>query len=118
MAKGGIAAAAAASADAVAEVAKLRRRNAELESENEQLRQLRGRNAELESEIERLRRWIQHHEGNHEVLPVIATVTVDLSRVDMGLVTHISSFIGRNIKRAAKPGTHVQIFWVASAHIS
>ncbi|EJK78016.1 hypothetical protein THAOC_00109, partial [Thalassiosira oceanica] len=49
-AEGGIAAAAAT------EVAELRRRNAELESENERLRRLRARNAELESEIEQLRR--------------------------------------------------------------
>ena len=50
-------------------IAELRRRNAELESEIEQLRQLRGRNAELESEVEQLRRC-SRQEGNHEGLPV------------------------------------------------
>ncbi|EJK44202.1 hypothetical protein THAOC_37281 [Thalassiosira oceanica] len=64
---------------AAAEVAELRRRNAELESENELLR--RG----------------SRHEGNHDVLPVVivpATITVNLSRVDNSLVTQISSFLG------------------------
>ena len=74
---------------AVVENAELRRRNAEL----------RRRNAELESEIVQLRRG-GRREGNHEVLPVvtevivIASTAVDLSRLDMGLVTHISSFLG------------------------
>ncbi|EJK54527.1 hypothetical protein THAOC_25836, partial [Thalassiosira oceanica] len=96
-AEGGIAAASAA------EVAELRRRNAELESENERLR--RGRIAELESENELLRRR-GRHEGNHEVLPVvIVPATVDLSRVDTSLVTQISSF-SRHISRTYQPGTH------------
>ncbi|EJK73362.1 hypothetical protein THAOC_05018, partial [Thalassiosira oceanica] len=60
---------------------------------------LRRRIAELESEIERLRRR-GRQEGDHEVLPVVTEVnvtvstTVDLSRVDTGLVTHITSFLG------------------------
>ena len=54
----------------------LRRRISELESENEQLRR-RGR-----------------QEGNHEVLPVVVVATVDLSRIDTSIVTHISSFLG------------------------
>ncbi|EJK69816.1 hypothetical protein THAOC_08889 [Thalassiosira oceanica] len=87
-AEGGIAAAAAA------EVAELRRRNAELESENDQLRQLPERIAELESEIEQLRRG-GRREGTHDVLPVvIVPPTVDLSRVDTSLVAQISSFLG------------------------
>ncbi|EJK54954.1 hypothetical protein THAOC_25371, partial [Thalassiosira oceanica] len=87
-AEGGIAAAAAA------EVAELRRRNAELESENDQLRQLPERIAELESEIEQLRRG-GRREGTHDVLPVvIVPPTVDLSRFDTSLVAQISSFLG------------------------
>ncbi|EJK61340.1 hypothetical protein THAOC_18199 [Thalassiosira oceanica] len=88
-AEGGIAAASAA------EVAELRRRNALLESEIDQLRQLPGRIAELESENEQLRLG-GRQEGNHEVLPVVlvpATITVDLSRVDTSLVAQISSFL-------------------------
>ncbi|EJK72902.1 hypothetical protein THAOC_05522 [Thalassiosira oceanica] len=59
-------------------------------AEDTELR-LRRRIAELESENEQLRRRGQG-EGNHGVLPV--TVTVDLSRVTTGIVTHISSFLG------------------------
>ncbi|EJK71160.1 hypothetical protein THAOC_07426, partial [Thalassiosira oceanica] len=79
----------------VAEVTELRARVAELESENAKLRlenlQQAGGIAALESENEQLRRRGQA-EGNQEVLPV--TVTVDLSRVTTGIVTHISSFLG------------------------
>ena len=93
---------------AIAEVAELRgRRIAELESENERLRsenaqveqlsQLRGRNAELESEIEHLRQ----RRGSHEVLPVVVTATVDLSRIDTSVVTQISSFLGTSRERLA-----------------
>ncbi|EJK76476.1 hypothetical protein THAOC_01761 [Thalassiosira oceanica] len=56
----------------------------------EEAAQLRRRIAELESENEQLRRRGQG-EGNHDVLPI--TVTVDLSRVTTGIVTHISSFL-------------------------
>ena len=62
------------------EVLGLRRRIAELESENENLFR-RGR-----------------QEGNHEILPVVTevvvTTAVDLSRVDSSIVAHISSFLG------------------------
>ena len=63
---------------------------------------LRGRVAELESEIEKLRRenaqlrrggW-QEGGDDHEGLPVSTLVVVDLSRVDTGIVTHITSFLG------------------------
>ncbi|EJK62722.1 hypothetical protein THAOC_16655 [Thalassiosira oceanica] len=86
-AEGGIAAAAAA------EVAELRRRNAELESENERLRRLRARNAELESEIEQLRRRARRGD-DHETLTVSTLTVVDLSRVDTSLVAQIFSFLG------------------------
>mmetsp|Transcript_29412 Transcript_29412/g.67085 ORF Transcript_29412/g.67085 Transcript_29412/m.67085 type:complete len:358 (+) Transcript_29412:84-1157(+) len=57
--------------------------------------ELRRRNALLESEIEQLRRRVQNLEGNHEALPVsVPPATVDLSRVDTSLVTQISSFLG------------------------
>ncbi|EJK44200.1 hypothetical protein THAOC_37283 [Thalassiosira oceanica] len=57
--------------------------------------ELRRRNAELETEIEQLRRRVQNLEGNHEALPVsVPPATVDLSRVDTSLVTQISSFLG------------------------
>ncbi|EJK73544.1 hypothetical protein THAOC_04824 [Thalassiosira oceanica] len=89
--------------DAIAEVAELRDTVAEL----------RRRLAELESEIEKLRsdnaqlrrsrppevpEGVRQLEGNHEVLPAVVevavTVTVDLSRLDTGLITHITSFLG------------------------
>ena len=72
----------------------LRRRIAELESENEQLRQLRGSYTDLESENEELRRRVHQLEGNHEVLPVVVAATVDLSRLDTSIVAQISSFLG------------------------
>ncbi|EJK76371.1 hypothetical protein THAOC_01870 [Thalassiosira oceanica] len=78
----------------VAEVTELRARVAELESENAKLRlenlQQAGGIAALASDNEQLSRRGQA-EGNHDVLPV--TVTVDLSRVTTGIVTHISSFL-------------------------
>ncbi|EJK71952.1 hypothetical protein THAOC_06565 [Thalassiosira oceanica] len=87
----------------VTEVDELRvRAAAELTSENEKLRQenrqhaggtLWGRISKLESEIEQLRRRGKGG-GNHEVLPVVVSTAVDLSRVDTGLVTHITSFLG------------------------
>ncbi|EJK47641.1 hypothetical protein THAOC_33625 [Thalassiosira oceanica] len=64
----------------------------------EEVELLRKRIAELESETEQLRRG-GRQEGDHEVLPVVTEVnvtvstTVDLSRVTMGIVTHISSFL-------------------------
>ncbi|EJK47414.1 hypothetical protein THAOC_33863 [Thalassiosira oceanica] len=85
----------------VAEVAELRGRVAELESENAKLRlenrQQAGGIAALESEIEQLRRCGRREEGDHEMLPVVvevvATTAVDLSRVDTSIVTLISSFL-------------------------
>ncbi|EJK57094.1 hypothetical protein THAOC_22900 [Thalassiosira oceanica] len=68
-------------------IAELRRRNAELESENEQLR---SDVARLSSENEQLSGL-----GNNEVLPVvIVPPTVDLSRIDTSIFTQISSFVG------------------------
>ena len=59
--------------------------------------ELQRRNAELESEIEQLRRH-GRQKGNHEVLSVVTevvvTTSVDLSRFDMSLVIQISSFLG------------------------
>ncbi|EJK49272.1 hypothetical protein THAOC_31875 [Thalassiosira oceanica] len=59
----------------------------------EEAAQLRRRIAELESEIERLRRRGQG-EGNHGVLPVVVATTVDLSRVDTSIFSHVTSFLG------------------------
>ncbi|EJK45990.1 hypothetical protein THAOC_35367 [Thalassiosira oceanica] len=79
----------------IAEVAELRGR---LESENEQLR---SDNAQLRRQRDQppeVPEGVRQLEGNHVVLPAVVevavTVTVDLSRVDTGLVTHISSFLG------------------------
>ena len=60
--------------------------------------ELQRRNAELESKIEQLRQpGRRQEEVGHEVLPavveVVVTTKVDLSRIDTGLVTHISSFL-------------------------
>ncbi|EJK71562.1 hypothetical protein THAOC_06979 [Thalassiosira oceanica] len=81
----------------VADVAELRARVAELESENAKLRlenlQQAGGIAALESEIGQLRRQAQRG-GNHEVLPVVVSTSVDLSRLDTSIVTQISSFLG------------------------
>ena len=87
-------------------IAELRRRNAELESENEQLRR-RGRQEELESENEKLKADVVHlrtenaqlrgrlsRGGSHEVLPILVITTVNLSRIDPCLVTQITSFLG------------------------
>ena len=63
-------------------VVELQRRNAVLESEN---RKLRLENAQLRGRLS---------EGDHAVLPVVVTTTVDLSRLDPSLVTQISSFLG------------------------
>ncbi|EJK59975.1 hypothetical protein THAOC_19748 [Thalassiosira oceanica] len=80
----------------VAEVAELRGRVSELESEIAKLRQENrqqaGGIAALESENEQLRRRGQG-EGNHEVLPVVVAATVDLSRVDTSIVSHVTSFL-------------------------
>ncbi|EJK59992.1 hypothetical protein THAOC_19731, partial [Thalassiosira oceanica] len=89
-------------------IAELRRRNAELESENEQLRR-RSRRDELESEIVKLRSDVARlssenaqlrGRGKHEVLPVdfkvVVTSRVDLSRIDTSIVTQIASFVGNS----------------------
>ncbi|EJK59989.1 hypothetical protein THAOC_19735 [Thalassiosira oceanica] len=91
------------SEDGTATIVQQKRRIAELESENAQLRigtlaanqevaQLRGRVVGLQSEIEILRRHGQA-EGNHDVLPVVMTAIVDLSRIDTGVIAQISSFL-------------------------
>ena len=85
------------SEDGVAEVVvDLRGRVAELESEIAKLRlENAQRIAALESENEQLRRGGRQVEGNHEALPVVvAAATVDLSRVDSSIVSHITSFLG------------------------
>ncbi|EJK66796.1 hypothetical protein THAOC_12246 [Thalassiosira oceanica] len=75
-------------------VAELESEIAKLRQENAQLRQRAGGIAALESENEQLRRRAQQQGGIHEVLPVVVTTAVDLSRLDTSLVTQISSFLG------------------------
>ncbi|EJK60811.1 hypothetical protein THAOC_18778 [Thalassiosira oceanica] len=97
------------SEDVTAIIVQRERKIAELESEiaqlhsgtlaaNQEVAQLRGRIAELESENERLRRHGRREECSHEVLPVVTEVivatAVDLSRVDTSIVAQISSFLG------------------------
>ncbi|EJK44546.1 hypothetical protein THAOC_36903, partial [Thalassiosira oceanica] len=74
-------------------IAELESENAKLRRENAQLRRRAGGIAALESEIEELRRRAQQRGGSHEVLPVVATTAVDLSRLDTSLVAQISSFL-------------------------
>ncbi|EJK51083.1 hypothetical protein THAOC_29781 [Thalassiosira oceanica] len=76
-------------------IAELESEIAKLRQENAQLRRRAGGIANLESENEPLRRRGQA-EGSHEVLPVIVAtmVTVDLSRVDTSIVSHVTSFLG------------------------
>ena len=66
-----------------------------LRSENARLRQqLLG----ADTEVTRLRQRLGYFEGCHDVLPVVKqTPTVDLSRLDKGLVTHIVSFLGTSL---------------------
>ena len=60
-----------------------------LESENHALRQQLIRS---DAEVARLRQRLQ---GNHDVLPVVVpSLSVDLSRLDTGLVVQIASFVG------------------------
>ncbi|EJK76457.1 hypothetical protein THAOC_01780 [Thalassiosira oceanica] len=77
-------------------IAELESEIAKLRQENAQLRRRAGGIAALESENEHLRRRAQQQGGIHEVLPVIVatTVTVDLSRVDTSIVSHVTSFLG------------------------
>ncbi|EJK50836.1 hypothetical protein THAOC_30060 [Thalassiosira oceanica] len=66
-----------------------------LESENHALRQQILRS---DAENGRLRQQLQC-QGDHEVLPVVTIrPTVDLSRLDTGLVTHIVSFLGTSFE--------------------
>lgn len=67
-----------------------------LDSENRSLRQQLLRS---EDEVARLRRQLEYFVGHHGSLPVIIpTPTVDLSRLDTGLVAYIVSFIGTSIE--------------------
>ena len=66
--------------------------NHDLRSENARLRQ---QLLSADKEVVRLRQRLGYFEGCHDVLPVVKqTPTVDLSRLDRGLVTHILSFLG------------------------
>ncbi|EJK48385.1 hypothetical protein THAOC_32820 [Thalassiosira oceanica] len=62
-------------------------------AEDTELR-LRRRIAELESENEMLRRRGQVEGSSHDVLPVGTLIVVDLSRVESSVVGHITSFLG------------------------
>ncbi|EJK50440.1 hypothetical protein THAOC_30589 [Thalassiosira oceanica] len=90
-------------------------------AEDTELR-LRRRIAELESENELLRRRGQG-EGSHDVLPVVVTVVVSATRtVDLSprsttcIVTHIF-FVPWHTTRAAQPGLDMQIFRMAPAPV-
>ena len=69
------------------------------ESENYALRsEVAHLRQQLLSEVARLRQRLEYLEGYHDVLPVIThTPTVDLSRLDKGLVTYIVSFLGTSL---------------------
>ncbi|EJK74188.1 hypothetical protein THAOC_04148 [Thalassiosira oceanica] len=80
-------------AELESEIAQLQLRSGMLlAAANQEVAKLRGRVVELESENDRLRRRGQA-EGNHNVLPVVMTAIVDLSRIDTGVVAQISSFL-------------------------
>ncbi|EJK59093.1 hypothetical protein THAOC_20729 [Thalassiosira oceanica] len=69
-----------------------------LESENHALRKQLLRS---DAEVALLRQRLQCFEVRHDVLPVVTptpTPTVDLSRLDTGLVTHIVSFLGTSLE--------------------
>ena len=69
-----------------------------LESENHALRQQLFRS---DAEVARLRQRLRCFEVQHNVLPVVTpppTPTVDISRLDTGLVTHIVSFVGTSFE--------------------
>ncbi|EJK57044.1 hypothetical protein THAOC_22958 [Thalassiosira oceanica] len=67
-----------------------------LESE---IRTLRLQLLRSDAENERLRGQLQYFEGRHEALPVVTIKpTVDISRLDTGLVTHIVSFLGTSLE--------------------
>ncbi|EJK53671.1 hypothetical protein THAOC_26840 [Thalassiosira oceanica] len=69
-----------------------------LRSENARLREQLLRS---DAEIGRLRQQLQRLQGSHEALPVVvpaSTPTVDLSRIDTSLVTHIVSFLGTSLE--------------------
>ena len=62
---------------------------------------LESENHSLLSENARLRQQLQRLQENHDALPVVTptpTPTVDISRLDTGLVTHISSFVGTSLE--------------------
>ncbi|EJK51523.1 hypothetical protein THAOC_29298 [Thalassiosira oceanica] len=66
-----------------------------LRSENARLREQLLRS---DAEVARLRQRLLC-QGDHEVLPVVTIMpTVDLSRLDTGLVTHIVSFLGTSFE--------------------
>ena len=55
----------------------------------------------LRSENARLRQQLQWFEGHHDVLPVVVptpTRTVDISRLDTSLVTHVVTFLGTSLE--------------------
>ncbi|EJK75276.1 hypothetical protein THAOC_03005 [Thalassiosira oceanica] len=63
---------------------------------------LRSENARLllrsDAEVARLRQQLQRLQGSHEALPVVPSLSVDLSRIDTSLVTHIVSFLGTSLE--------------------
>ncbi|EJK60048.1 hypothetical protein THAOC_19669, partial [Thalassiosira oceanica] len=71
-----------------------------LRSENARLREQLLRS---DAEVARLRQQLQRLQGSHEALPApvvvpASTPTVDLSRIDTSLVTHIVSFLGTSLE--------------------
>ncbi|EJK52770.1 hypothetical protein THAOC_27927 [Thalassiosira oceanica] len=59
----------------------------EIRALRQQLRRSDAENASLRGQLRRLRR-------DHDVLPVVPSLSVDLSRLDAGLVTRIVSYLG------------------------
>ncbi|EJK51284.1 hypothetical protein THAOC_29557, partial [Thalassiosira oceanica] len=67
-----------------------------LRSENARLREQLLRS---DAEVARLRQQLQRLQGSHEALPDDAPApTIDLSRVDTSLATHIVSFLGTSLE--------------------
>ena len=70
-------------------------RDARIGSLESEVHALRSESARVRRQLQCFGQQLQLLRGNHDVLPlVVHSPTVDLSRFDTGLVSHISSFVG------------------------